>query len=88
MRGAALITGESEPEPLKQIVSRIHVPVLLIASNASGERTIDQAYRDRIGPTASLWYLPDAGHTSGLTAHPGECRDRVIAFLAATLPRR
>lgn len=73
------------------IVGRIRVPVLLIASNASGERTIDQIdeiYRDRIGRTASLWYLPDTWHTHGLNAHPAQYAARVIAFLADALRGR
>ena len=88
MRGTELVSGEPEPAPLKQIVDGIHVPVLLIASNKSGERAIDQAYRARIVPKASLWYLPDAGHTNGLRTHPQEYAARVQTFLAAALRRR
>jgi hypothetical protein len=61
--------------------------VLLIASNANGERAIDEAYRARIGPRASLWYLPHAGHTAGLTTQPRAYAARVLAFLAAVLRR-
>ncbi len=88
MRGIELVSGEPEPAPLKQIVDRIHVPVLLIASNQSGERAIDQAYRARIGTKASLWYPSDAGHTDGLRVHPVEYAGRVQAFLAAALRGR
>jgi uncharacterized protein len=87
MRGTELISGESEPPGLSQIAGRIHVPVLLIASSASGERAIDQVYRERIGPRASLWYLPDARHTDGLSAHPAQYTARVDAFLAEALRR-
>ena len=59
--------------------------MLLIASNASGERTIARAYRDRIGSRASLWYLRDAGHTSGLSVHPGAYAMRVDTFLGRAL---
>jgi uncharacterized protein len=88
MRGTELVSGEAEPAPLKQIVDGIHVPVLLIASNRSGERAIDQAYRARIGPKASLWYLPDAGHTNALRTHPVEYVGRVQTFLATALRGR
>jgi hypothetical protein len=64
------------------------VPVLLIASNASGERAIDQIYRDRIARNATLWYLPDTGHTAGLSAHPAQYSTRVDAFLANALSGR
>ena len=82
MRGAELVSGESEPTPLNQIVGLIRGRVLLIASSANGERAIDQAYRDRIGPRASLWYLPDTGHTAGLSTHPVPYAAHVLAFLA------
>ena len=80
MRGTGLVSGETEPTGLSRLVGRIRVPALLIASNASGERTIDQIYRDRIGRTASLWYLPDAGHTARSERPPGavrSARDRI-----------
>lgn len=85
MRGTELISGESEPPGLSQIAGRIHVPVLLIASNASGEHAIDQVYRERIGPRASLWYLPHTGHNGGLNAQPAQYTARVDAFLADAL---
>ena len=85
MRGTELVSGESEPTGLSRLVGRIRVPVLLIASNASGERAIDQIYRDRIGRTASLWYLADTGHTGGLSAHPAQYAAHVDAFLTGAL---
>jgi hypothetical protein len=88
MRGTELVSGESEPPGLSEIASRIHVPVLLIASNARGERAIDQIYRDRVGRRASLWYLPDTRHTRGLSEHPAQYGARVDAFLARALRER
>lgn len=88
MRAIGLISGEPEPPPLKTIVAHIRVPVLLIASNASNERAIDDAYRQRIGPNATLWYLPDTSHTNGLATHPRAYAARVGAFLRATFAQR
>lgn len=88
MRGTELVSGDSEPTGLSQLAGRARVPVLLIASNAGGERTIDQIYRERIGRKASLWYLPDAGHTAGLSAHPAQYTQRVTAFFAQALRGR
>jgi pimeloyl-ACP methyl ester carboxylesterase len=85
MRGAELVSGETEPTGLGRVVGRIRVPVLLIASNAKDERTIDSMYRERIGANASLWYLPDAGHTDGLTVHPEQYAARVDSFLTSAL---
>ena len=81
MRVTALLSGESEPEPLGTAVRRIDVPVLLIASSAGHERELDGIFRDRIGPQASLWYVADAGHTRALAVHPAEYEARVTAFL-------
>jgi alpha-beta hydrolase superfamily lysophospholipase len=86
MRAIELISGESEPAPLKSIVGYIHIPVLLIASNASSERTIDAAYRARIGSDATLWYVPDAGHTNALQQHPQAYTARVLTFLKTAIP--
>ena len=80
-----LISGDDEPAPLKDIVGRIRVPVLLIASNDGGERTIDEAFRARIGDRALLWYVPDAGHTKALVVHPAAYTSRVSTFLASSL---
>jgi pimeloyl-ACP methyl ester carboxylesterase len=85
MRCTELVSGESEPAGLGRTAGRIRVPVLLIASNASGERTIDQIYRRRIGRDATLWYLPDAGHTGGLSTHPAQYAPRIESFLASAL---
>ena len=85
MRETELLSGDDEPPPLKDIVSRIRVPVLLIASNAAGERSIDGAFRERIGPRARLWYLSDTGHTRGLETHADEYTVRTTRFLKAAL---
>ena len=88
MRGIELVSGESEPIPLKSIAGRIHIPVLLIASNAASEHTIDSAYRARIGPSAALWYVPDATHTNAIRTHPHAYATRVLSFLASAIPSR
>jgi pimeloyl-ACP methyl ester carboxylesterase len=84
-RATELISGDDEPAPLKHVVGRIRVPVLLIASVDAGERKIDDAYRARIGDNATLWYVPDAGHTKALVTHPQAYAARVSAFLATAL---
>jgi uncharacterized protein len=90
MRAIEAVSGESEPAPLKTIVGHIRVPVLLIASAAPDEYAINEVYRRDIGSNATLWYIPDAGHTNGLATHPAAYAARVDAFLTATLagPRR
>jgi hypothetical protein len=64
------------------------VPVLLIASNAPDEATLDRSFRRGIGSLADLWYVPDATHTKALDRHPAAYARRVDAFLEAALSRR
>ena len=87
MRAIELTASETEPQPLKTILHRVRVPVLLIASNSPNERRIDEAFRARMR-RASLWYLPDVGHTGALGSHPDAYAARVSAFLRRALDRR
>jgi len=88
MRTIELVSGETEPAPLKGIVARIHIPVLLIASNAANEHTIDSACRALIGPRATLWYVPDATHTNAFGQHPQAYTTRVLTFLGSAILSR
>lgn len=85
MRAVELFSGTREPPTLVSIVGKIRVPVLLIASNNPGELTNDQAYRERMGAHATLWYVPDAGHVEALKTHPHDYTARVTAFLQVAL---
>jgi pimeloyl-ACP methyl ester carboxylesterase len=85
MRAVELFSGTREPPALVSIVGKIRVPVLLIASNNPGELTNDQAYRERMGANAALWYVPDAGHVAALEIHPHDYTARVSAFLQVAL---
>jgi len=61
-------------------------PVLLIAAGSDPEEIpVNRRYRDAGGPSAELYEIPDAGHTAGVTAHPREYEQRVIAFLDGAL---
>lgn len=81
MRATELFSGDSEPKPLINEVGAIRAPVLLIASNAPDELTLDRAYRRRIGGNARLWSVPDASDTKALERHPAAYSGRVAAFL-------
>jgi hypothetical protein len=85
MRAGELLSGDDEPPPLHERVTNIHVPALLIASNADGELAIDRAYAERIGPHAELWHVADAGHTRALATHPARYELRVTGFLRRAL---
>lgn len=83
MFGVAKSSGVSEPPPLRSVVTRIRVPVLLIASRGSEERELDRRYRDAIGANATLWQTQTA-HTRALAAQPREYTARVRALLAGS----
>ena len=85
MREGELVSGDGEPAPLADLIGRIDVPVLLVASSVSGERATDAAYARLIGPRAHLWYVPDAAHTRALDAHPAAYAAHVFSVFAALL---
>ena len=87
MRATEVASGEREPAPLANIVSRINAPVLLIASNAPDEHDLDAMYQSRIRASARLWYLSGTGHTRGLATHPAAYTDRVMGVLRTALAR-
>jgi uncharacterized protein len=82
MRATALLSGGAEPAPLARVVGRIHVPVVLIASGARDEYALARAYARRIGPSATIWHVPDAAHTEPLARHPAAYAARVTRALA------
>jgi hypothetical protein len=70
------------------VLGLVRTPVLLIASSAPHEYRIDRAYRDRIGRSAALWHVPDAGHPRALATHPAAYREQVLGFLRESLTAR
>ena len=83
------VSGMREPSPLVDAVGRIAPrPVMLVAAGGRpDEIPVNEAYRRAAGPTATLWTLPEAGHTKGVRVRPAEYERRVAAFLARALAR-
>ena len=80
-----VLAGERPAPSLIDLMPRITRPVLLIASGGDpNEIPTNRAYR-AAGPSAELYEIPEAGHTSGLAARPREYEARVAAFLEAAL---
>jgi uncharacterized protein len=78
----------TEPAPqLIPLMGRIAPrPVLLIAGGREpGEVEVNRRYQAEAGPTAELYEIPDAGHTSGMHVHPREYEARVVEFLDRSL---
>ena len=85
-RCSRIIGGERPAPSLIDLMPRIAPrPVLLIASGGDArEIPTNRAYRDA-GPSAELYEIPEAGHTSGLAVRPKEYEARVTAFLERAL---
>jgi hypothetical protein len=85
--GVMLFSSEPSPPSLLDLAPRIGPrPVLLIwAPNGGNAETLNPTYRDLIGPSASIWSIPDAQHVGGLREHPEEYERRVIEFFDRAL---
>jgi hypothetical protein len=84
---AARVIGGERPAPsLIGLMPRIAPrPVLLIASGGDpAEIPTNRKYLEA-GPSAELYEIPEAGHTSGLAARPREYEARVTGFLGEVL---
>jgi hypothetical protein len=76
-----LITGESTPPPLKEMVQQIGPRrVLLIAGNLAEEKKLMGLYVELGGPSFELWTIPEPKHVGAYALHPEEYEQRVIAF--------
>lgn len=77
-----LFSNEDTPESLVDLAPQIAPrPVLLIwAPNSPNQEALNPTYQHQIGPTASLWTIPDSPHVGGLRTHPEEYERRVIDF--------
>jgi uncharacterized protein len=82
-----IIGGERAAPSLTDLMPRIAPrPVLLISAGGDPEETpTNRAYLEAAGPSAELYSIPEAGHTSGLAARPREYEARVTAFLERAL---
>jgi hypothetical protein len=59
--------------------------VFLISSGTSFEQAVDRVYFHAAGEPKTLWELPDAQHTGGLSKHPEEYPARVLGFFRRSL---
>ncbi len=76
-----LLSRVGRPPPLKTQVAKIAPrPVFLISSGTSLERALDRVYFGAAGEPKTLWEMPNAQHTGGLSKHPVEYPARVLGF--------
>jgi hypothetical protein len=85
----AIFANQGPPPNLRDLVARIAPrPVLLVYAEQggnAGEEHLSPLYAEAAGDSATVWAVPDAGHTDALAAHPGEYEDRVVTFLDGAL---
>lgn len=83
----AVLSDHLPPPDLADLMPRIAPrPVLLIRAMAGNEdEALNRVYRDRGGPTTTLWEIPGAGHTDGLKAVPADYERRVVGFFDRAL---
>ena len=86
--GAGVVLSDHLPPPdLADLMPRIGPrPALLIRGmKGNPDEALNRAYRGAGGPTATLWEIPRAGHTGGISAAPAEYERRVIGFFDRAL---
>lgn len=87
---ATAVLSDSLPPPaLSRVVSRIspRATFFIYAGHGGGGEDQTPAYYAAASQPKQLWEIPEAGHTGGLAARPGEYQRRVTAFFDRYLLR-
>ncbi len=82
-----VLSDHVPPTDLADLMPRIAPRrVLLIRGlRGNGDEALNRAYRDAGGSTTTLWEIPRAGHTGGISTAPDEYERRVVGFFDRTL---
>jgi uncharacterized protein len=82
-----VFSNRTPPPYLGDLVARIAPrPVFLIyAGHGQGGEELNPTYYAAAGEPRTLWEIPEADHTGGLSARPEEYERRVIAFFDRAL---
>jgi hypothetical protein len=83
----AVFSNHAPPPDLKELVSRIAPrPLFLIYTpHGQGAETLNPTFFAAASEPKTLWEIPEASHTGGLSARPEEYERRVIAFFDEAL---
>ena len=83
----AVLANRRPPAGLVDAMPRIAPrPVLLVTGGRGNpDEELNAVYQRAGGPTVSLWRIPDAGHTAGLSAAPRAYEQRVVGFFDRAL---
>ncbi len=82
-----VLSDQLPPTDLADLMPRIAPrPVLLIrGGQGNGDEALNRVYRDAGGPSTTLWEIPGAAHTGGLSAVPAQYERRVVGFFDRAL---
>ena len=85
--GTTVFSNTPPPPHLKDLVGEIAPRSVLLIYTTHGVDTEDlnPQYYAAAGEPKTIWVIPEAGHTGGLTARPAEYERRVIAFFDRAL---
>jgi dienelactone hydrolase len=88
--GTTVFSNTPPPPHLKDLIGEIAPRSVFLIYTTHGVDTEDlnPQYFAAAGEPRSIWVIPEAGHTGGLTARPGEYERRVIAFFDGALGGR
>jgi dienelactone hydrolase len=82
-----VLTGSAPPPDLGRLVAELRAPTLLIAAGRDQEGRFGRIYARRSRGRATLWQVPDAGHTRALRTRPRAYEARVTGFFDRALRR-
>jgi hypothetical protein len=58
---------------------------LIYAGRGAGGEELQPHYYEALKQPKTMWMIPEAGHTGGLSARPNEYERRVVGFFVRTL---
>jgi uncharacterized protein len=85
--GVALFAIDLPPPSLKELVPKISPRsiFLIYAGHGRGGEGLNSRYFEAASEPKTLWKIPEAGHTGGITARPAEYERRMITFFDQAL---
>jgi alpha/beta superfamily hydrolase len=82
-----VLSNHEPPTGLATVIRRVAPRRVLLITGGHGnpDEELNAVYQAAGGPTVSLWEIPEATHTGGLAAEPGEYEQRVVDFFDSAL---
>jgi len=82
-----VLANHRPPTDLADLMPRIAPRAVLLVRGMQGnaDEALNRVYREAGGPSVSLWEIPSAGHTKGISAAPAEYERRIVEFFDRAL---